>query len=302
MIKVSKEIKRVRIKGDHSLADVRAKLFRSWARESTELRRPLMEIADEVALRLESVSLTANETRLTGTAAKRIDAVVRDSIEEVFTKIESDIEVGAGRAIKRAQQAQVDKLQKMGVKVPSAKVRREIRNKVLSRLDEEFPKGSGMSYRDRLLRIRMQNQRQVSSLVRRSHGEGRAVAKIQSEVTDAFTYTKYGRSPVPGGSALKNARRLMVSEETRLANEVEVLTLQRAGVEFAYWRLNPAHVWVGNEVCEFLSTHVSGETLEKLDELKVHGADTEGLYVLEFFPEYPHPHCKCFPEPWIPRT
>lgn len=302
MIEAPKAVKRIGIKGDPRLAKFRERLFRSWARESAELRKPLTWITESVVSEIEEARLVLNDTRLTGNAAKSVDSIVRDSIDEVFSRIESDIEVGAGRAIKRAQQAQVEKLRELGVKVPNSKIRGEIRNKVLSRLDEEFPRGSGLSYRDRLRRIQVQNQKQVSSLVRRTHGEGKAIEKIRSDVTDAFTYSKYGRSPVPGGSALKNVRRLMVAEETRLANEVEVLTLQTAGVEFAYWRLNPAHVWVGNEICEYLSTQVSGETVEKLDKLKLRGVDTEGLYVLEFFPEYPHPHCKCFPEPWIPRT
>jgi hypothetical protein len=93
---------------------------------------------------------------------------------------------------------------------------------------------------------------------------------------------------------------MMIAEETRLSNEVERRTLLAAGVSFAYWRLNPVHRWYGGkEICEFYSSW-QYPTTQRMLARNPDVLDTAGLFPLTEYPMYPHPYCKCFPEPYVP--
>jgi hypothetical protein len=212
--------------------------------------------------------------------------------------------VAVGKAVKRAQRGQVRHLKDMGIRIPTVQVRRDIRNEVMNMLDEEFPPGSGQTFRTRLTALQQSRKAQLRSILRQSRQRGDISTVVQRDINNALTHSKAGaKTPVRGGSAFKQARRLLVAEETRIANRVEIMTLDAAGVQYSYWRLNPSHRWYGGtETCEHLAANTGPGVQEALiaEEKKVGRVDTNGLYLLQEYPDYPHPYCRCFPEAWAP--
>lgn len=285
-------------RGDAALAGPRGKLFRQWVKESSAVRQPLKKASREILASLDNVTFTRG----------RIDIRSRDeflrvgfrAIDDAVDVLEDQLDVGVGRAIRRAQRAQVEQLKKLGVKPPSASERRALRRQVLSMVDDEFPAGSGKSVKDRLRVLRASRKAQLRKAINQRAPHDKLVQKVRRGVGGMLADRPPG--PVSGGSAARHARLFIVAEETRLANQIEVLTLQSAGVDFVYWRLNPAHKFNGREVCEWFASRTMGSTLAALDRQKVppSSVDVGGLYIVSEYPSYPHPNCKCFPEPWIP--
>lgn len=291
--------------GDTELAVFRHRLFKSWnAGESIrDLRAPLTGLADRLEASLASMRVGESSTSLPLSRIKQIDQMAARLVDQAFEEINETVEVAVGKSIKRAQNGQTAHLRRLGIRPPSASARRAIRKDVMGMLDEEFPPGSGETYRTRLHRLQQSRKVQLRSILRQSKRED-VRAAIQRDVKNALLHsTPGGRTPVKGGSAFKQARRLMVAEETRISNEVEIRTLRAAGVGFAYWRLNPSHRWYGgHEICEQLASRTGAGVRSSL---RREGADpstvdTNGLYLLNTYPSYPHPYCRCFPEAWAP--
>ncbi len=285
-------------RGDAALAGSREKLFRSWVKESSAVRMPLKRASREILASLDTVTFKAG----------RIDIRSRDeflqvgfrAIDDAVDTLEDQLDVGVGRAVRRAQRAQVEQLKKLGVKPLSASERRALRRQVLSMVDDEFPVGSGKSVKDRLRVLRASRKAQLRKAINQLAPHNKLLQRVRRDVAGMLADKLPG--PVSGGSAAKHARLFLVAEQTRLANEIEVLTLQSAGVDFVYWRLNPAHKFNGHEVCEWFASRTMGSTVAALDRQKIppSSVDVSGLYIVSEYPGYPHPNCKCFPEPWVP--
>jgi hypothetical protein len=263
------------------------------------LREASKSITDELS---ESV-FTRDGTRVLSSERQRIQRLSRRVILSAGQRLEADIEASVSRAIHRAQLAQEDHLRRLGVKGLSASTRRGIREAILRQLEDEFPQGSGLDFRTRIRATTLRHANQIDDFIGRSYISGGARDRIVRDVDRGLTYSRFGRTPVRGGSMFRQARRSQVAEETRLANQAEIVTMGVSGVSFAYWRLSPAHPWYGGqEICEQYASRIVPEVLTVLENagIQVSMAELEGLHLIRNWPQYPHPYCKCYPEAWVP--
>lgn len=287
-------------RGSLALAESREVLFRSWVRQSSRLRRPLRQSVAELMSTLDVAGFTKDQLRLLAAGRRRMERAARRTLSAAISDMESTIEEGVGQAIRRAQRSQLQHLEGLGLKLSRAQIS-AIQDVAMLQLDAEFPPGSGQTFRTRM---RALESRQQDALTRSLSRQGDGAAKlIARDLRDGLTHQGPGRSPTRGGSAFKQGRRILVAEQTRLSNRVEVDTMRAAGVDFAYWRLNPAHRWYGGrEICEHLASRTDpsiGAELERLG-VPVDSVLLQGLHRLSDWPQYPHPFCKCYPEAFLP--
>lgn len=300
--------------GDSQLARDRATLHKALTADSTVARKELLSaeaaLQQRVAralraptgLRRARGGFTRDNTRLTVAGRQAMERAIRRGMQESFRNIDSLVESRVLKSVERSIRIQERRLQSMGFSKLTRDQRRVIDSTVRELLDEEFPPGSGLSYRARLARIQQQRTQQLYDIVRRTYPDGYAAERISQDLNRAMTHYRPG-TPIRGGTAYKQVRRLLVAEETRMANAVELTTLRARDVRMAYWRLSPQHPWYGGqEVCEFLASQINGDVVRAFDEagISTAGIALEGLYLIEDYPQYPHPFCQCFPEAFVP--
>ena len=111
--------------------------------------------------------------------------------------------------------------------------------------------------------------------------------------------TGVGGAEVPGGSLLRMAQKILVSDFLSAAQTVRHRVYSNTGIGWAWWRLSRAHGVHGRlEACEELATARFSE-VRLLNLGAPAGADPSGLYPLSHFPELPHPFCRCWSEPVV---
>ncbi len=242
---------------------------------------------------IDTLPRTKDGKRLLASSLRRVDRAINRSVVKAFNVIEADIRSGASQAVLRSSRVQVRQLKKLGIDPPSPSEMKKIRSKVLAELDKPFPPDQGLDFRNRLARIERTQVARMKEIAR-------SPVKIAGpNAKEGLTKIARGTTRTVGGSAYKQARRIMIAEETRLANQVEVETLSAAGVDLAYWRLNPGHKWYGGqEVCEHLASRVNPSVARLLARRGVNAA-LGGLNRVSRWPAYPHPFCKCYPEPFL---
>jgi len=285
--------------GDIELAQSREVLFRSWISDSRNLRRILNDTSQKLTGFITEDSFSSNDGRLLNADKNRIQRNSSRAISHARKQIESEIEDGVESAIRRAQLSQERHLQRLGLRRLDQKTRMAIREMSLKALDEEFPRGSGKSFRMRLEALEKRHIVQVNGISERTFTRGGASEIIPRDIDRGLTFRGPGNTTVRGGSMYRQSQRLMVAEETRLANMVEVKTVQAMGVMFAYWRLNPSHKWYGGkEICEHYAYKTNPDVVAEFHRLGIStsGISFNGLYKVMDWPQYPHPYCKCYPE------
>jgi len=291
------------LKGDPELAEARAVLFRAQVRESQALRRIMDGAVKKIEDSAGAQPVTVDDTRMLKASERSATKAAEKGIRDAFVEADHEVEAGVRRSISRATRAQVAHLEKLGIRPPTPEQIRRIRESVANLMNEEFPPGSGMTYSMRMELNRREHTRQIKGVLRQKYPDGGASQRIARDVKVGLTDTRSVRTPLRGGSASKKLRRIIVAEETRLANRAEVAIMRVSGVAFAYWRLNPTHPWYGGrEVCEWYASRTDSATVDILATLGITlpASALQGLYRLDNYPDYPHPFCKCYPEPWFP--
>jgi len=281
-----------------NLAEARSKLFRSWTRDSYSLRKPLVEAYNESVKDLD-VRISADGTKIKPSSLKGLTKKLDRTTSRAFQKIEVEIQQGVERAIRRTTRAQLEHLRSIGAKELSRAQVLEIQKSVMKELGKEFPKGSGLNFRDRILRVERHHQAQMRKVLKRTHSLGDGVSKISREMKTGLTHIRPGRTPLVGGSATKNMQRIMVAEETRMAHIVEQRLAQASGIELAYWRLSSVHPnYGGNEICDFLAKGTGDDVAQvfRRNKVAINSLVSDGLYTIRNWPSYPHPFCKCYME------
>ncbi len=280
-------------KGSRSLAESRGLLFRSWVKQSAGLRRPLRKTSDEIVRLINTLPRTKDGKRLLATSLRRVDRAINRGVVEAFNVIEREVRSGATQAISRSSRVQVNQLKKLGIEPPSPSELRNLRAEVLAELDKPFPADQGLNFRNRLARIERKQIARMKEIAR-------SPVKIAGpNAREGLTKIARGTTRTAGGSAFKQARRILIAEETRLANQIEVAVLRAAGVNLAYWRLNPSHKWYGGqEICEHLASRVLPD-VANLVSRSGSTAVLAGLNRVSRYPSFPHPFCKCYPEPFV---
>jgi len=299
--------------GDRTLAGDRDLLFRALGTDSRAIRHELLEIEEELVERVGRMHLaptglprardgfTRDLTRLTVGGRRNLEAAIRREARRGFERMEEIVQERTMRTARRSLGIHARRMEAMGFPAMTREQRQAILQGAQGLLDAEFPRGSGLSYRDRLRRIQAAREQQMLEIARRTYPEGTGPDAIRRDLERSLSYARPG-TPIRGGSSYKQSRRLLVAEETRIANAVELATVRSYGIQFAYWRLSPNHPWYGGkEVCEVHASRVSPDTVQALERVGIDtaGVALEGLYLVRNYPQYPHPFCKCYPEPFV---
>ena len=286
-------------RGDTTLNRDRSRLFRFWASSSEAVKEAFDEIYLDLESQLSAQMFNTSNTMLLPAQRAMVRERLRRELSTAIAVTEEAIEHSVSTAIARSQSAHVAYLQRMGAAIPSNQTLSRIRTGILRNLDNEYPPGSGISFRNRMDRMFIHHSRQLSTVVGNVHLRGNARERILRDARSALIYPGPGNTPVIGGSLYRQSRRLLVAEETRAANQVEIATARSAGVSYAYWRLSPEHKWYGgNEICEVLANNMNYDLRDiKIGNRRIPAGRLRGLYRMDSWPAYPHPFCKCHPEP-----
>jgi hypothetical protein len=282
-------------------AETKDAIFRNWVRESRGLRSALQDAVSKIDKRLSRDVFDEELKGVLQSQQTRLSNLAKGDLRNAFLRIDREIQAGIDRAIIRAARPHLLAMRKAGIPPMTQSKYMEIRKEVLELLEKPFPKGSGLSYMDRIRLIQRQHERQLEDVLSNRHLSGNGPAKVRQNIRDALTFAEEG-TPVRGGSAVKKLRRIMISEESRLASEMERRILDASGVQFGYWRLSPEHKWEGgSEICEIYAASTGEDVESAIRKLPRDSQpqDLDGLYLMDTWPEYPHPFCKCHMEPLI---
>jgi hypothetical protein len=286
---------------DKILQEVVDVLFRSWVRESRYVRTPFQKMNRKIQGRLDKQGFNASGEWMLKRNADRLSAAIRKDMAKAFNDVDLEIQSAVERAAARAVKYQKRFLKAANVPFLKSAEINAIHKEAAKILNEDFPAGSALNYRDRLKMIRMRHERELLGSLRASYKSGDALARISKEAKLRLTSNTIGvKVRVSGGSVAKQVSRVMVAEEARISHEIERRILVVHNVEYGYWRLSPDHKWEnGSEICEVLAVGTGEGVLRSLREGESRPVILEGLYRLDEWPEYPHPYCKCHLEPWL---
>lgn len=286
-------------KGNPELAAARMVLFAAWIRDARRIRSHLRVFYDSLYEFLQKDSRFNQEgTALLSAQADQISGKIRRELSPIMSVIDGDIRDSVRRAVWRASRAQLKHLEKIGAVLPTKQEIELVREEALLGLERDFPRGTGRTYSDRLMLIEDQHKAQLTSMTSRKYPEN-AQSQMIRDTKTGLLFSRNARTPVGGGSMSKKMMRLLVAEETRLSNEVELGILNKSSISVAYWRLSPAHKWYGgSEVCEVMASQEDATLGRQLSRLPggAPSVSLSGLYRTSDWPSYPHPFCKCFPE------
>jgi hypothetical protein len=291
----------VQDRGDEDLGKARVAMIALWLSTSRYLRRYLSQFFFELLPFLQDDHrYLQDDTGLLSGSRKMLTGKVQRELGPILDTMDVQFRARIRRMVERAARAQFRHLALRGVKGPTDEVLTRVIDDAVLGLDREFPPGSGVTYMDRIRRINVEHQRTLTTILNRTYSE-EAREKVIYDIRTSLTYTRPGRTPVPGGSASKKAMGLFTAEQARLVNEVEMAVIRESGVRLAYWRLSPTHPWYGgSEICEVLASVQDPEVSRYLSKTPGgSGVGLEGLHFVSEWPHYPHPYCRCFPEPVI---
>lgn len=285
------------------LSEAREELLFYGAMQASRLRIPFEDSARVISNYVSRLPASLDGSRFLPISkhkgGKKIHTLVHASFKDAQARMEGSIR----RVMIRAARSQKKYLRANGFSPPTEEEIELVAQDLLRKIREEFPRGTGLSTVDRLGRARTLHLEQTKKLLAKTYRDSSdRRGRFAREVKAGLAYSKPGRAPVAGGSATKRVQRLLVAEEMRLANLMEIGVVKMSGVNLSYWRLNGRHQWQGGkEICEIHATH-TGEGV--LKELKKKGvppgeAPIEGLHLVSRWPDYPHPFCGCYPEPFL---
>jgi len=288
-------------RGAVELHEGREALFRSVTREYGALRRPLREANANLLQTLDRLKPSTSGPVLTGGALTTFESAAIREVQKATAQVKLVLEEGIRKAVFRASRSHEKFLDKAGFPRLSAQQMSKLRQETLNKLYEEFPVGSGQTLNTRLANFEQKHITQIKGFVSEVSPGG--MGAVKAKLRKSLTHTAPGRVFLPGGSASKDAQRLLVAEEARMANAVEVGLMRAHGMGFSYWRLDPSHKWYGGgEICEILAYEVDFQIINQLELAGIEGSmgvKLEGLHSLDAWPSFPHPHCRCHPEPLI---
>jgi len=282
------------------LVDSREVLFLVWLRETGRTRKALSGVLEDAFNHLPYVPLNSTGTRIDLKFAQFLSQRIDEEFSKMLGQIDIDIHTGVQNSIRRAIRTQVKFLKENGIQIPEQSILSSIENSVLKLIDKEFPPGSGITYRQRLNSIYAQHVKQVKSILTRSYDPESIRESIAINLRKGIVGPRAGQSSIIGGSASAKLSRLKVAEEARLSNLAEARVIRASGLELAYWRRRGEHR-CGTGICAILASETGPGVLDALLSANIPPGtvDLSGLYLLDFWPDYPHPYCQCYPEPFF---
>lgn len=284
--------------GSAILALERGRMERSWTKAGQDFRLGLKSVDSAILRKLESFDLRGMKSlsfRQISEVMRVAEEEMRKAVIHAMGSLRESLEVSLRRGARAANALLVDK--KI---VPLSKT--ELM-KVMERAAEStalpWPPHNPSTYDKRIVKASKWHLDQLRTTLGKRYRDGKIKYGIMRNVFRGLRKT--GPSGIVGGSFANKLQMILAAEESRITNEVTIGIYRERDIEFAYWRLSPAHPWYGGgEVCEWLASVPYGGPIEDLRKAGFDIIDQAGLHSMSNWPSYPHPFCKCYPEPVIP--
>jgi hypothetical protein len=281
--------------GNPILALERKRMINSWVKAGQDLRRGLKPVEDAVRQELNLFNLR-EATHLT---QKQISQVMREvtprirrATERAIAEMDQKLDVAMRRGI-RANNAV---FKEMGLKPLSKAEIAEIMASSKKATALPWPPKSPSTYEKRIQDAAKLHTAQLKQNLGKQYAKGKVGPAIMKNTFKGFR--RVGVTGIRGGSYANRLQMILAAEQTRVTNEVAIQAMRVRGVEFAYWRLGPGHPWYGGgEICEWLAAVPYDGSMEELQAAGLATSDLDGLNAMSDWPDYPHPWCKCYPEP-----
>ncbi len=285
-------------RGDFRLGDDRLAMLRRWEVDGKTLFKDIKSFERSLLAEIDSAPMIQDGSRIKWGSASRLRSVSSQGFRSLRSQTEASLRSAMRASIDRAVKSYVRHFKTIGVEIPTAQQLESLKRSAMKKLwSEEFPPDSGLTTKGRIAKATSRHRAFLEQNLKRTR-RGDPKILLASDAKRAVSLV--GKAGVRGGSFMNTARRLVVAEEMRAANEIAVLLMQDVGAELAYWRLSPAHPWYGGgEICEVHAADTQdgvGQTLRSLG-VAPSSVDTEGLHHIDRWPHYPHPYCMCYPEP-----
>jgi predicted DNA-binding protein (UPF0251 family) len=284
--------------GSDILALERQRMIGSWIKAGQNIRRGLQPVEASVREGLEALDLR-DVTHLTRRQVSEILKVARPQMREATQSAMLELEENLGVSLRRGIRAMNATFRKMGVKPLTKKEAAEVMEASFIQTAKPWPPHSPKTYNQRIENSARVHFQQLKTSLGKQYPKGKVVPGIMRNVYRGLRKLK--ASGIKGGSYANRLQMILAAEETRITNEVNLRMIQFRGIEFAYWRLSPAHPWYGGgEICEWYASVPYGGSMGDLQKAGLASMDQAGLHSLDNWPSYPHPWCKCYPEPVAP--
>jgi hypothetical protein len=283
--------------GSAILALERGRMERSWTKAGQDLRRGLKFVDEAIHKKLRTFHLRG-ATRLT---RKQIAEVMR--VAEVEMRRAAMMAMGGLRdsldvSLRRGARAANALLESKGVNPLSRDELVIVMEESAKETARPWPPHSPSTYDKRIVKASKRHLEQLKVTLGKRYRKNRVESGIMRNVYRGLR--KVGPTSLKGGSYANRLQMILVAEEARITNEVTLRMYSRRNIEFAYWRLSPSHPWYGGgEVCEWLAAIHYGGSMDALRAAGLSTIDLAGLHSMGNWPGYPHPFCKCYPEPII---
>lgn len=286
---------------DQKLNAVKDRLYRGWILETRDAKKMVAQTNTKIQAQLSTAGVSADGTYLLKRTVQRLSVSIRKDLQRLFSEVDMELQKAVAKAASNATKSQLRWLKTHKVPLVGPSKLAELEAEASRYLKTDFPPGSTLNYKDRLKMIRMRHERALMASLTETYKRGDALDVLSRDVKVRFTTIRPGvRAGVPGGSLAKQISSVMVAEEGRVAQHIERKVLRAHGIELGYFRLSGDHKFSGgSEICEQLSEGIGDGVADYLRGRDDRPTITEGLYLLEEYPPYPHPYCKCHIEPWI---
>ena len=238
---------------------------------------------------------------LNASAKRRLTIIAKREILEVTRRTTNAMKHEFSSAAKRELRAQMRRLALQGVPPIDVGKLKSLANQAADNsLNTNYP-GTQENTLKRINRLSQVTLGRYKNYINAPNPEARI--KAMDDLRRGLHDTTRSARGIPGGSVSKSLQRVSRTEQSRAMREVNLGLGSMLALSFAYWRLSSSHPnYGGNEVCDLLAGN-TGPGVE--NELERIGADmgiidTAGLYLINDFPEIPHPNCLCGQELWFP--
>lgn len=283
--------------GSAILALERSRMEKSWVKAGQDIRRGFKAVEDAVRQKIQSFDLR-DVTRLTKKQIAEVMRIASTEMGDATIQAMSNLRDSLNVSLRRGARAANSVLHQKGLKLLSRDELAKIMEDSVIETAKPWPPNNPSTYDRRMVNASRIHLQQLRTSLSKIHPKGKVAARVLKDAHRGLR--KLGPTSIRGGSLANKHQMILASEETRITNEVTLRIFQYRGVEYAYWRLSSAHPWYGGgEVCEWLASIPYGGSQSELRAAGLGGVSQSGLYAMNNWPSYPHPFCKCYPEPVI---
>lgn len=285
--------------GNQILSLERQRMINEWVRGSQQMRRSLIDVQRAVADGISNLNLDG-KSKLTkkqiSDVMKQVAVAMIPALEDAKKVLNHRIDI----AIRRSVRAYNLMFGLNGLAQLNPSEIATLVDSVLKQLSAEFPAESGLTYEKRLDRAADRHYKQVRRIISRSSPDQIDVEDMMHDVYVGLR--KIGPTGIQDGSLANKYQSILAAEEARVTTLVGLSAMAARDLEFAYWRLSPNHPWYGGgEICELHASSIFAGPMDDLIAANLQDVDTTGLYHIDGYPDFPHPWCRCYPEPLIAR-